>query len=507
MWSKTVAEGYDPLPLTVTLHEHEPATSFISRLAARNGLKSVQEFCRDIRFPYLDLISGDATTLLLLSKLGNCDLLALEGSSFRNLNRNSLRLRDEIATSQSLHRRKVRVCPRCVVADVGRQANYWRAWRRLPWQFKSIRSCPEHGCELLELPQEGSAIRGYDYAAQVRDHWATIANARPVEQRHTDFEAWLSARIKSVRGASWIDKLELNVASRTCEVFGLLLEKGPEAALSGHSARDWASYADRGFQIMRGGSDAFDAALEDLLQHQYVDRRFFSKVYGPLTNWLGSRSLGPEFEPIREIVREVIVQNFNVRRGVLVLGKPSEGKSTERRDRMEVTVPKELSALMLQRGLARHGTEKDVVPMGFVTHAMIKAIKYELSRQAKTTEVLDRPVSIEGQAPVVSGVMTVGEVAKRLKITAPTVMYLIRNGFLELNVSGEGQRKGSVFICPQSVARFESVFVSLGMVAARSKQKQGALVIKLRNLEVPMLATPPNYSGIFWKEDVAGFEL
>lgn len=131
MWSKFLAIDYDPLPLAVPHNTYEPATSLISRLAARNGVGSTLEFCQDVRFPYPDLIAGRDNALALLSQLAGCNEAVLKDASIRNLGRNSFRLRNEVATTQSLQRSKVRICPKCVQGDLSGTDEYWRAWRRI----------------------------------------------------------------------------------------------------------------------------------------------------------------------------------------------------------------------------------------------------------------------------------------------------------------------------------------------------------------------------------------
>lgn len=170
----------EPLPLTVLHHPLEPATSLISRLAARHGAASSTDFCRDIGFPYKALLRGDRAAIEQLAHLAGCDADALERVSIRNLGRNALRLRDEVATTHTLHRSRIRICPDCTRRDAGSAAEAWHAPRRVTWQFVSIRSCPEHNCALNPLPSETFTLHGYDFASQIQKHWQLIQRAEPV---------------------------------------------------------------------------------------------------------------------------------------------------------------------------------------------------------------------------------------------------------------------------------------------------------------------------------------
>ncbi|MEY8829645.1 TniQ family protein [Sedimentitalea sp. XS_ASV28] len=118
----------EPLPLKVAYHPLEPATSLMSRLAARHGAASSTDFCRDIGFPYKSLLRGDRDAIEHLARLAGCDADALGRVSIHNLGRNALRLRDEVATTHTLHRSRIRICPDCILPDAVRaDAEAWRA--------------------------------------------------------------------------------------------------------------------------------------------------------------------------------------------------------------------------------------------------------------------------------------------------------------------------------------------------------------------------------------------
>lgn len=540
----------EPLPLTVGHNPLEPASSLMSRLAARHGAVSSTNFCRDIGFPYKALLRGYRDAIEHLARLARCDADALGQVSVRNLGRNALRLRDEVATTHTLHRSRIRICPDCIRPDAGPAAEAWRAPRRVTWQFVSIRSCPEHNCALMPLPAETFTLHGYDFASQIHKHWPLIERAEPVPQDHTEFEGYLWRRVAGERGEAWIDGLELNVASRACEIFGLLRERGPDSKLSGHSETEWARFGQSGFEVLRQGADALAEEMTRMLSRPGIDRRFFSRVYGPFTTWLNSRGLGDEFEPLRDLVRRRIFASFAVRRGILVLGKPSPGGGRrEDADGMALDdMPANLPHLMRQRGLAHHAGDSKWRPKGFVTSAMVDALQRELSElvdmeaaatllglsqaemlaQIETSTITPRLITLAG-VPLFDGEMlrswgrlavtnetgrpqhfgdrdstalAVAAVVQRLKITPKTVFYLIENGFLSAGKISDAGRTGMAVVHSSSLAAFEDVFLSIGQLSALARTPQGALAIRLRNAGVAMVAMPPGLSRIYWRCDM-----
>ncbi|WP_347100100.1 TniQ family protein [Sagittula stellata] len=319
--------SFPQLPLTVPHAVFEPASSLLSRLAARGGASSMQRFCGDIAFPIDPLFRGEKVAIGQLAQLAGCDVAALERVSVRHLGKGHFRLRDEFASLQSFQRLRVRVCPECVRAESPSSAESWRVPRRLQWKFSSIRSCPEHGCMLVSLPPEKFSKDARDYSAQLRKHYGWILDQPMVPAELSPFEQYLTDRILKGRGDRWIDRLELNVVSRACEVLGLRIAKGPDASLAGHREADWRSFGGSGYDVLKDGPVALSDCLAALSREDGVDGRFFGRVLGPWTAWLESRSLGDEFEPLRDVVRRHVFDHFSVRRGVLVLRVPSEGKA------------------------------------------------------------------------------------------------------------------------------------------------------------------------------------
>ncbi|MBL3565526.1 TniQ family protein, partial [Rhodovulum sulfidophilum] len=112
----------------------EPASSLLSRLAARNGAGSAQRFCGDIAFPIDPLFRGEKVAVEQLGQLAGCDLSALERVSIRHLGKGHFRLRDEFASFQSFQRTRIRVCPECIRSEMPSAAEPWRVPRRLQWK-------------------------------------------------------------------------------------------------------------------------------------------------------------------------------------------------------------------------------------------------------------------------------------------------------------------------------------------------------------------------------------
>ncbi|WP_339111887.1 TniQ family protein [Thioclava sp. GXIMD2076] len=488
---------FAPLPLTVQHACFEPASSLLTRLAARNGAPSVYQFCGDLAFPVDPLFRGEPLAIVQLAQLAGCDAAALARVSIRHLGHNRFRLRDEIATTSSLQRSRIRICPDCLRQEVPSAKEAWRMPRRLHWKFASVRSCADHGCLLVTLPPEKITRDGRDFAAQIRKHFDWVLSQNFVPAATGSFECCLMERILSGRGDAWLDRLELNVAARLCEVLGLLLKKGPEATLSGHGEHEWAQYGEAGYQVLKGGELAFSSCLQELAE-QHAEKRFFGRIYGPLMKWLQSRGLGDEVEPLRALMRREIFARFSIRKGVQVFGVPSEGIAS----RNEALVPSvegfslEEQELLVRRGLAYRQEDGTVATKSFVTEAMLSAFRRELGEWIEADGDRSEVDELESIA------YPIAEAASYLRITVRTASYLAHAGFLSRAHCNAEARIGALQVSRKSLEAFRQRFISLGELANSTRNPVGALSTRLRNKGVATLPMPPDLSRIYWRSDL-----
>lgn len=499
----TPGTNFPLLLLTVAHAAFEPASSLLSRLAARNGARSMRRFCGDIAFPIDPLFRGEKVAIEQLAQLAGCDAAALEQVSIRHLGKGHFRLRDEFASLQSFQRARVRVCPECVRSEVPSATESWRVSRRLHWKFSSIKSCADHECMLVCLPAEKFYKDAKDFAAQLQKYHGWILDQPLAQANHSAFEVYLTNRILSGRGERWIDRLELNVASRACEVLGLRIAEGPYAALQGYSEAEWMSYGEQGYDILKDGPAALSDCLDAMALEDGVDSRFFGRLFGPWMAWLKSRSFGDEFEPLRDVVRRHVFDNFSVRKEVLVLGVPSDGMASSNAQKsFSLTgFAKRNAEDLIYRGLAERDAAGDILPMSFVTQQMLAAYEREKTsfRAAgySSDDVADEDNAQGGSR------LSVSETARRLRVTVKTVGYLVQHGMLCGLAESGSYRRGTTVVTANSLTQFQESFISLGELAAVTQRPQGALSMKLRNAEITLLAMPNDLSRVYWREDVS----
>ena len=190
------------------------------------------------------------------------------------------------------------------------------------------------------------------------------------------------------------------------------------------------------------------------------DGRFFGRLFGPWITWLKSRSLGDEFEPLRDVVRRHVFDNFSVRKGVLVLGVPSEGMASSNPQK-SVSLKgfaKRNAEDLIYRGPATRDASGDIVPMSFVTQGMLDAFEREQKsfRNAKRSPEgrKSRTFVVDETNPARESRLSIGDAAGQLRVTAKTVGYLIQHGMLCGVDTSEQYRRGAIVVTADSLTRF-----------------------------------------------------
>lgn len=131
------------LALTLPLERFEPATSFVSRLAALNGCAYVQDFCSDMGLNWRRIIKGDDHELEGLAELSGADLKAIIHHSTKVISNRRYELHGEVLTPICHIRGRQPICPKCLMNDVV-TCRAFASRSRSHWNISQIRHCAKH---------------------------------------------------------------------------------------------------------------------------------------------------------------------------------------------------------------------------------------------------------------------------------------------------------------------------------------------------------------------------
>ncbi|MCE8420808.1 TniQ family protein [Rhodovulum sulfidophilum] len=305
-----------PLPLNVKYQHGESATSLASRLARRNGVSSMAMFLSDFGIDYLNLTNGDQEDCARLAALAGVEQAELHRDTPALASPGWFRLGQEEIKFTAFSRTALKGCPQCL-QDASNESD---AGHFGLWQLTSIRTCGLHGCYLVPLPTSSGTRERFDVTR------LTSGFSPPEPQIANDqdllFEHYLRNRIEKGPGNTWLDRLPFHVAAQTCEGFGLLLTLGPKTRRETATPAQWAAAGTAGFSVLRRGPDAFRQKLKDIQQAHPVDNTLYRTRYRVFFEWLRHRDDDPQFDVIRDLVREFIFRNFPISEGSIVLGQP-----------------------------------------------------------------------------------------------------------------------------------------------------------------------------------------
>ncbi len=179
-----------------------------------------------------------------------------------------------------------------------------------------------------------------------------------VHSRDLALERYLLRRIRGAQGPDRLDTLQFHVAAQLCENFGLLLTKGADAIRHETAPREWVRAGAAGFRVLKAGKDALTGKLKEIQNRNAIEYQLYRSKYRVFYQWLRDRDEGPEFDEIRDHVRQFVFDNFPVKPGALVLGVPC----TEQKLHTICTASRRygISRAMLGRCLVERGLAQPV---------------------------------------------------------------------------------------------------------------------------------------------------
>lgn len=120
-----------------------------------------------------------------------------------------------------------------------------------------MRSCIVHGVPLMTLPSEQYTIENYDFAGQLKKNWSMIKRASEKwhDRAATEFERYIAGRLDGAAQSSFLDAMPIFIATRLCEILGLVLLNGPDQKISKAPEQELALAGQAGFEALRLGED------------------------------------------------------------------------------------------------------------------------------------------------------------------------------------------------------------------------------------------------------------
>ncbi|PZX10954.1 TniQ protein [Palleronia aestuarii] len=307
-------------PLSVTSHEDETFTSLLSRIAARNGAADLSDFRTDIGVRQEDILRPDAEALSALAiGAGVPDHPSLHRTPMMNADGQFV-LGHARMTKSDLIRFRIRICLKCIRADKRRDRRFG-PYQRFSWLLADVHACAEHSCLLEDITEASGTAGKLDFHRAVAntDPNILVRLGSKVFPLHRDLETYLVGRVLGHATNPFLDGLEYRVVASTARSLGCLVRFGPKTALSGLTPRDQRIAGHDGFQILSGGPTAIHDALEGIRMSKPLAATKHRMRFGTFFDSLRNRD-DTAYAPIKDLVRDYILETFPVPEGTEVLG-------------------------------------------------------------------------------------------------------------------------------------------------------------------------------------------
>jgi hypothetical protein len=327
------------LRLRVDHQIDETATGFFSRLALVNG-RNPYRFGEDMRVPFQSVISGQQEAVYRLAALGGVDPEILARNAFTSMPGRTAQIRGLVFRRQGLVRSWLRFCPHCIAGDLEAPLpNAWmpvhmHAHQRLAWSLTNIRCCTIHSVRLVEEGLGGlGPDKAYDFSTRIEAHTANLprllAEAEPMKP--TPCDTLITQHLMgSGPSEGFIGSLDLIVAVQSAERLGLLSVFGPKAMISQASPQDLQTCAAVGHSILAEGPPAIKALFAEVAatrQRTEGVHAAVKQLYGSIYSWLSDEATDPQYDALRDVLREHLIETVPFAAGDIVLGKRVEART------------------------------------------------------------------------------------------------------------------------------------------------------------------------------------
>ena len=159
------------LRITLEPNPRETLPSFLSRLAAANGL-NVVSFSKDMGFSFKRVLNFEETAFQKLAEVAGIgsdvseELVSWTGKPTGDIR---TQFRGELVPSRALRSPVVRGCPICLLDDLssGQDKPLTALTYRGDWQLKDNKVCVEHNTPLVPLWEEKNSLEKVGFSSAV----------------------------------------------------------------------------------------------------------------------------------------------------------------------------------------------------------------------------------------------------------------------------------------------------------------------------------------------------
>lgn len=320
----------------------ETLASYCSRLAAACGYRHARSFGTDLGFRFQGVAVGDEVDVNTFASVLGVSRPSLSPGVVITGDLMTIIAGQRLSRAY-VQRNRLRFCPSCIRDDElhldGRRG--FRGYGRLAWLVTPIRACRQHGVRLITSPIEPESRLHHDFAANLAaaSFAAGTFEAAAAPMEPDLLQEYVESRIRNTGARpQWLEAFPLYVVVKLSETIGASERHGIHFHARSLDEQEWSACAGVGYRILRGGELGFRDYLESQLKRFRTTKGDMGGrvVFGRLYERLAHETSDEAYDPIRDIMRDVALNN-------LPLGPGDDffGPVTERRIHSLHTASKE----------------------------------------------------------------------------------------------------------------------------------------------------------------------
>ncbi|MFC0200366.1 TniQ family protein [Paracoccus rhizosphaerae] len=405
----------------------ETPASWAARLSVLHGCPTLRSFLSDQGIKPSDLLHGRRSVIDRLCQVAGQDAIPVWRNTVSSQGNLNFSLRDELVPASMMVREETRFCPLCLLEDDLACGDPGAGRRdRLAWTLRVVTTCPKHHLALIYRARDHRDNMQHKLIAHVPergDALSALADGT-LRREPSPLQSYVLDRLDGRKGPDWLDSQTMEQAVKVTQMLGVVLAFGTTINLGAVDRDGWDLAGRTGWEWTSAGEQGVHAAFNVLQASAFVrgqgGQNYFT-VFGHLYRWLLEPGDRPDHGPIKQLLRNYILQNMDVCVGRNLLGEP-----VERRRMYSV------QSLALETGLHRQTLRKVLVERDLVAP--------DHSEKPNSILLVDIKKGRDAAAALQRSVQFV-QLPALLKATRPIVSCLIDLGLLAPLFRSQGENK------------------------------------------------------------------
>ncbi|MHA7849533.1 TniQ family protein [Roseovarius sp.] len=312
------------------LIEGESTVSWCSRLGPFHAGLSGPDFLKLMQISRQSVVDTTDDGIGRLADLTGIDEDRIRASGVQRVGEARFKHRYEEFGMRFALRTHTTFCPACLLEDADPAgSSSGRRVGRIGWIFSPVRTCPRHGIVLNRRSNKGFHEQFQDVNLVAPDDAALekLASAAPSASTSA-LQSYVERRFSGVSGPDWLDTQDVDQATKACEMLGACLVFGAHTNLDTLSMRDWSEAGSAGFEAARDGVDGVHKALEEISRASFrqISKGGPQAALGRMYQWLQFKKSKTDPGPIRDVVREFVLDTMSIDPGNTLFGIPVEAR-------------------------------------------------------------------------------------------------------------------------------------------------------------------------------------